>query len=1055
MSWMDRVIRWSLDNRLFVVVASLAVSAYGAFVALRMPVDVFPDLTAPTVTVLTEAHGLAPQEVESLVTFPIETALNGATGVRRVRSASAIGLSVVWTEFDWGTDIYIARQIVNEKLQLLTGQLPPDVGPPTLAPISSIMGEILFVSLRSDQHSALEVRNVADWVVRRRLLSLAGVAQVVPTGGDVKQYQVTVEPDRLQAFDVTLDQVARALEESNQNATGGFSVRGAQEKLIRALGRASSADDLAHTAVTVRDGVPVTVGQLGTVAIGAALKRGEGSSNAQPAVVMAVLKQPGANTLELTARIDAALDEMQKTLPAGMLIDRELFRQSEFIETAIDNVSVALRDGAILVAVILILFLLNVRTTLISLAALPVSLLVSVLAMQAAGVTINTMTLGGLTIAIGALVDDAIIDVENVYRRLRENRALPEGERRPALTVVYDASREIRGSIVFATLIVMVVFLPLFFLSGVEGRLLYPLGFAYLVAIFASLVVALTLTPALCAYLLPRSRSLAHRESVVVRGLKALYAPTLRFVLRHPWLVVTGAVVLLAGAVSLVPRLGRTFLPEFNEGALTLSAVTLPGTSLAESDRLGRRIEEILLGFPEVVSTARRTGRAELDEHAQDVNSAEIDARLRPLTRPKEAFLADLRAALTAVPGMVIIVGQPLSHRIDHMLSGTRAAIAVKLFGDDLHQLRASAEAIRRAMEDVPGVADLSVEQQVEVPQLAIDFDREALARFGLRPGALAETIEAAYAGRTVTAILEHQRTYDVVVRYPDAQRADIDAIRETRVDTPVGARVPLRILADVRPDSGPNVISRENVQRKIVVMANVGGRDLGSVVDDIRTHVEAEVDLPEGYYVVYGGQFESEQEATRLITILGGVVVAGIFLLLFLAFHSVRSTLLIMLNLPLALIGGVAAVYVTGGVLSVASLVGFITLFGIATRNGIMMVSHFEHLRREEKASLDEAVFRGSMERLSPILMTAVSAGLALVPLVLAAGEPGNEIQAPMGIVILGGLVTSTALNMLVVPALYRRFAARERRPGEERDGTRPTPDGVSAAAPAPTPGT
>ncbi len=794
--------------------------------------------------------------------------------------------------------------------------------------------------------------------------------------------------------------------------------------LIRGLGRIATNEDVEKTVVTVRSGVPVLVGHVAKVEIGPALKRGEGSANGKPAVILGVLKQPGANTLTLTAEVDRALDEIQRTLPKGMTIERKLFRQADFIRSAVRNVSVALRDGAILVAIILFFFLFNSRTTLISLVALPVSLIVAVLALKAMGATFNTMTLGGLTIAIGSLVDDAIIDVENVFRRLRENRARPPEEGEPARDVIDAASTEIRGSIVFATLIVMLVFVPLFFLTGVEGRLLAPLGLAYLVAIFASLVVALTVTPALCSYFLGDAKTLAHGDSFLVRKLKEAYLPSLRAALRHSNAVMAASVVLLLGALLLVPFLGRTFLPEFNEGALTLSAVTLPGTSLEESDRLGRRVETILLSHPEVISTARRTGRAELDEHAQDVNSAEIDARFELKERSKDEFLMALRADLATIPGMVIQIGGPLSHRIDHMLSGTRANIAVKLFGDDISQLRSTAEEIRQAMEKIRGIADLSVEQQVDIPQLTIAFDRDRIARDGLRAGELAETIETAYAGEKVTQVLESQRTYDVIVRYTDAHRESVEAVRATLIDTPSGAKVPLGALATIRQDAGPNVVMRENAQRRIVVMANVGGRDLRGVVDDVRAAVARDVKLPAGDYVVYGGQFESEGEATRTIGLLSLFVVAGIFLLLFLAFRSARTALLVMVNLPLALIGGVVAVKLGGVVLSVASLVGFITLFGIATRNGIMMVSHYEHLMHRERVSFDEAIERGSLERLSPILMTALCAGLALIPLVVAGDHPGNEIQAPMGVVILGGLLSSTALNMIVLPVLYRKFA-------------------------------
>jgi CzcA family heavy metal efflux pump len=1023
MTILDRLIQFSLKNRLFVVIAALGLSIYGVVTALRMPVDVFPDLTAPTVTVVTEAHGLAPEEVESLVSFPIESAMNGATGVRRVRSASGIGISIVWVEFDWGTDIYVDRQIVNEKLQTVAAQIPPDVGPPTLAPISSIMGEILFIGLTGEGHEPMALRETAEWVLRKRLLAIPGVAQVVPIGGGLRQYQVLLDPQRMLRHQITLDEVLRALGESNQNSSGGFYVHGAQESLIRGVGRITSKADVEKTVIALRGQTPILVGQVADVVVAPGIRRGEGSSGGKPAVILGILKQPGANTLELTRVIDQSLDDIQKSLPKGMTIDRGLMRQADFIETAVGNVSVALRDGAILVAIILFLFLFDIRATLISLTALPMSLLVAVLAMKGMGVTINTMSIGGLTIAIGALVDDAIIYVENVFRRLRENHARPPGDERPVGEVIFEASREIRGSIVFATFIIMLVFLPLFFLTGVEGRLLAPLGFAYLVAIFASLVVALTLTPALCSFLLARVRASSHGDAFLVRWLKRGYRPVLRASLRQPWAVIGGAAAGLAAAIVLIPFLGRTFLPEFNEGSLTISAVTLPGTSLEESDRLGRRVEQILLDIPEVASTARRTGRAELDEHAQDVNAAEIDVRLRFGERDKEEVLADMRRRLTAVPGMISTIGQPISHRIDHMLSGTRASIAVKLFGDDLYQLRTYAEKIRAVMAKVDGAVDVSVEQQVDVPQLAIRFDREKIARYGLQAGALAEAIETAYAGHKVTQVLEEQRTYDLVVRYKDSERADLDAIRATLVDTPLGPKVPLGMLADIRKDAGPNTITRENVQRKIVIMANVSGRDLGGVIDDIQAGVAREVQLPAGYYVVYGGQFESQREATRTIALLGGFVIAGIFLILFLAFRSAPRALLVMVNLPLALIGGVLAAWLGGGVLSVGSLVGLITLFGIATRNGIMMISHYEHLREVEGASFEEAVERGSLERLSPILMTALCAGLALVPLVIAGRQPGNEIQAPMGVVILGGLLSSTALNMIVVPALYSRF--------------------------------
>jgi CzcA family heavy metal efflux pump len=1025
----DGVIRWSIAHRGFVLVVALAISAYGAFAVARMPIDVFPDLTAPTVTIVTEAHGLAPEEVESLITAPIETAMNGQTEVRRVRSASGVGISIVWVEFSWGTDMPRARQLVTEKLPLAQAQLPPDVASPQLAPVSSVMGEIMFVGLRSNTHAGHDVRDTADWTVRRRLLGVQGVAQVVPIGGGVRQYQVEIDPDRLRRHAVTLDEVAHAIETSNQNATGGFVVRGPQQNLVRGLGRLRSVEDLERVVITTREGTSITVGQVGEVQIGPGVRFGEGSVDGKQAVVMAITKQPGTNTIALTNAIDRELDAIERDLPDGMTIERQLFRQAEFIETAVDNVADALRDGAILVVIIIFLFLVNFRATLISALALPISLLVAVIVLEQLDAGINTMTLGGLTIAIGALVDDAIIDVENVVRRLREDAARPEAERRPASQVIYEASREVRGSIVFATIIVMMVFVPVFFLTGVEGRLLFPLGFAYLVAIFASLVVALTVTPALCALLLPKLATRPHGDGLIVRHLKRGYARALTWTLRHIRVTVVSAGALAAGAVALLPWVGRSFLPEFNEGALTISAVTLPGTSLPESDARGRRIEKILLAFPEVVSTARRTGRAELDEHAQDVNATEIEVRLRRGDRSRDEFLAELRRALASVPGTSFTIGQPISHRIDHMLSGTRAGIAVKLFGEDLFTLRLYAEQIRRVMAQVDGAVDVAIEQQIDIPQVVVDFDLDRVARAGTHRGELAETMEVALAGKRVTQVLEGQRTYDVVVRYANEER-DVEELRRLPIDVPGHGLLPLGMLAQIRRDVGPNTIVREGVQRKMVIMANVSGRDLGSVIDEIEARIARDVQLPEGYHIVFGGQFESQERASRTLLILGIAVIIGIFLVLHLAFESWARALVIMANLPLALIGGVIAVFATDRILSIGSLVGFITLFGIATRNGIMLLSHYEHVRSIEGASLDEAVHRGSLERLSPVLMTALCAGLALVPLVIAASEPGNEIQAPMGVVILGGLLTSTLLNLFIVPALYlwsvRRLDAR-----------------------------
>ena len=1026
---LDRVIRWSLQNRLLVVVASGLFLLAGAYTAVRMPVDVFPDLTAPTVTVLTEAHGMAPEEIETLVTFPVETAVNGATGVRRVRSATSQGISIVWVEFDWGTDIFQARQIVNEKLQLVAGTLPEGVPPPVLAPISSIMGEMMLIGIAGDERvNQMEVRSVADWTLRRRLLAVPGVSQVVPIGGELKQYQVLVSPARLEAFDVTLLDVIRAAEGSSVNVSGGVFMDRGQEYLIRGVGRVQNVEDIARTVVVTRGGAPVLIGDVAEVQIGAATRLGSGSVNAAPAVVLSIQKQPATNTLELTERIDETLTEIESTLPAGMTINRGIFRQAEFIETSIDNVIEALRDGAILVVIILFLFLWNFRTTFISVLAIPLSLVMGVFTLKALGITINTMTLGGMAIAIGALVDDAVIYVENVFRRLRENRHLPEGERRHAFAVIFLASREIRASIVTATLIICIVFVPLFFLSGIEGRMLRPLGIAYIVSIMASLVVALTLTPALCAYLLPRAKVMeSEEESWVVRKLKAAYARVLEPAIRNPYRVIAGAAFVVVSALAVVPFLGRSFLPEFNEGTLVISALTLPGTSLAESDAMGRRLEEILLAHPAVAETARRTGRAELDEHAQGVNAAEIDVRLDLEDREIEEVLEELRAELSAVPGTQITIGQPIGHRIDHMLSGTRASIAIKLFGQDLYQLRDLAEQIRAVAAEVPGTVDLAVEQQADVPQIRIAMNRAAMARYGVTPDYLAEMIDVAFAGEAVAQVLEGQESYDLVVRFEAASRGNIEQIAAARIDTPSGAQVPLATLADVRNDRGPNTVSRENVQRKIVIQSNVSGRDVGSVVGEIRERVADRVDLPEGYYLEYGGQFESAGEATRTIGLLSLVSLAAIFLLLFMEFESTRQALLVMLNLPLALVGGVFAVLLTGGVLNIATLVGFITLFGIAVRNGILLVSRYHHLLAEGE-TVEEAVRRGSMERLNPVLMTALAAGLALIPLAIAGGDPGHEIQSPLAIVVLGGLLSAVALNMVVVPALYLRYGASSR---------------------------
>lgn len=1024
----DGLIRWSLRNRGLVLAIAAGFLVWGGYVVSTIPVDVLPDLTAPTVTVLVEGRGMAPTEMESLVTFPIEAALNGAAGVRRVRSATAVGIAVVWVEFEWGEDIYRARQTVSEKLSVVAQSLPPEVERPVLAPVSSIMGEILFIALGSERHSPLELRTVADTVIRRRLLAVPGVSQVTPIGGGEKQYQVLVSPAKLKATNVSLTEVEEALRRSNRNTSAGFLVTGGQEFLIQGVGRASDIGSIGQTVVATRGTQPILIEHLAQVQVGAALKRGEGSHNGKPAVVLGIQKQPGANTLELTRALDAVLDDVQQSLPQGMTIEKHIFRQADFIEASYRNLLGALRDGGLLVIMVVFVFLANLRASSITVAAIPLSLLAAVIVMKFAGATINSMTLGGLAIAVGAIVDDAIIDVENVFRRLRENAQKPPEEKQLAIDVVFNASSEIRGSIVFATMIILVVFLPLFFLSGVEGLLLRPLGLAYMSALFASLVVALTVTPALCSYLLPRARTvLEGHEPRLVRWLKHRYERDLPWALDHSALVLAVSALLLVAAVTGFFWTGRAFLPEFNEGTLTISAVTLPGTSLEESDKLGRTVEQILLRIPEVSSTARRTGRAELDEHVQGVESAEIDVGLKMRERPKAVVLAEMRERLSLVPGMNITIGQPISHRIDHMLSGTRANIAVKVFGDDLQTLRDLAKQVEAAMRNVPGVVDLSTEQQTDIPTIRVRFDRTALARYGMPAGDAAGALQTAFVGQEVGQIFEGQVAFPLVVRYPFDNHANIEAVRQTLIDTPSGARVPLGAIADIREDRGPNFVSRENVQRKIVVQCNVAGRDLRSVVNDVQRHAQASVKLPAGYHIEYGGQFESEAEASRLLLWLGLAVILGILVILTAAFRSFSDAVIIMLNLPLALIGGVGGVFASGGILSVASIIGFITLFGIATRNGIMLISHIKHLVEVEGVTdFRQAVLRGALERLSPILMTALAAGLALIPLALGAGKPGSELEAPMAIVILYGLLSSTLLNMVVVPAVYYRLGKR-----------------------------
>ena len=1021
---LNRIIQWALHNRLLVMVGAVALLAYGGVVALRSPVDVFPDLTAPTVTVLTESHGLAPEEVESLVTLPIEAAMNGAAGVFRVRSNSAIGISIVFVEFEFGTDIFRARQLVTEKLQQV--RMPAGVSPPVLGPISSTMGEIMEISITGKTTAPMELRSIADWVVRPRLLGVPGVSQVMIIGGETKQFQVLVDPAKLADYGLTLEQVTEAVSASNANAAGGFLERTNEEFLIRGRARVYSPEDLGNSVITVREGTPILIKNVATVRAGAALKRGDGSYNALPSIVATIQKQPNANTLEVTEQIEATLASLKSSLPPDVTIDTKAFQQADFIKRAVGNVRTALIEGGVMVTVVLFLFLWNFRTTFISLTAIPLSLITAILAMSYFGISINTMTLGGLAIAIGELVDDAIVDVENVFRRLRQNAqsATPE----PTVGVIFRASSEIRNSIVFATLIIVLVFLPLFSLGGFEGRMFAPLAFAYIISISASLVVALTVTPVLCYYLLGRSNVIhEERDSRLVAWLKRHYARVLDWTLRHPYKIIATSAAMLLVAVLLVPFMGREFLPPFNEGTLNINANMPPGTSLQESNRIGTIIEQVLHEVPEVVSTTRRTGRAELDEHAAGVNTSELEVVTREADRRHAEVMEDVRQRLARLPGVESEVGQPISHRIDHLLSGTRAQIAIKLFGSDLATLRTKAGEIRDAMAGVPGIVDLLVEPQVGVPQVQINMDRQAAAAVGLRAQDLAETVDTAFNGHVASQVLEEQKTYDVLVRFDDSARQSVESIAKTLIDTPANTKVPIGQVAEVRVDQGPNTINRENVQRRIIIQANVADRDLGSVIGDVRAAIGRKVQLPQGYFVQYGGQFESQEKASRQITLLSLVAIAGIFLLLYIALKSVRSALLVMANLPLALIGGVVMVFLSGGTLSVASLVGFITLFGIATRNGIMLVSHYSHLMVEEGVGFREAIVQGSMERLSPILMTALVTGVGLIPLALGAGEPGKEIQQPMAVVILGGIFTSTFLNMIVIPALYLKYGRAE----------------------------
>lgn len=1026
---LNKIIAWSLAHRPIVMALAAMILIYGGLTARDLPVDVLPDLNRPVVTIMTEANGLAPEEVETLVSLPIETSMNGASGVERVRSSSAPGLSIVYVEFAWGTDIYTDRQIVNEKLGQSREQLPPGVAP-QLAPISSVMGSIMLISMssKSGKTDALQLRTLADWVVRPRLLSVPGVAQVINIGGGRKQLQVLIDPQKLRQYNVSLQEVTDAVEKSNVNTTGGWIEKGGKEYLVRNLGRVVLPEDIAQTAVESKNGVPITVGQVAQVIAGAQLKRGDGSANAKPAVILNIEKQPGANTLKLTEQVDKALNEIGRNLPQDVVINKQIFRQANFIESAIENVISALRDAGILVTIILFLFLLNFRTTTITLTAIPLSFLVTAIIFKQFGVGVNTMTLGGLAVGIGELVDDAIVDIENVFRRLREN--VHSECPRPPLQVIYEASREVRNSIVYATIIVALVFIPLFALSGMEGKLFAPLGVAYIVSLIASLFISLTVTPVMASYLLPKSKAILHTEkdSALVRWLKKVDTRLLHWTLHHLTPIFVTVSVLFLLAMATTPFMGKEFLPGFNEGSLTINLIAQPGTSLTESNRLGTAAELLLKQVPEVRETGRRTGRAELDEHAEGVHSSEIEVELKA-GRPKDVVLADVRQKLGTLPGVTLNIGQPISHRLDHLLSGVNSQLAVKIFGSDLPTLRGKAEEVRRIMAAVPGVVDLKTEKLVEIPQVQIRMKRDALARYGLQSGAISEALETAMLGREAGIVLEGQRSYDVLVRFNDAGRSDLNAIRNVLIDTPgqngaPGAKIPLSSVADIQEGFGPNAIMRENVQRRIVISANVAGRDLNSVVQEIQQKVKGGVTLPSGYFVEYGGQFEAQQAASRLILALSGFTLIAIFMILQMALGHWNAALQVMVSIPLAIIGGIVAVFATGGVLSIASLVGFISLFGITSRNGIMMISHYQHLIKEEGENwTEQMIVRGSLERLVPVLMTALTAGLALIPLAIAKGAPGKEILQPLAVVVLGGLITSTLLDQVVRPALFWKY--------------------------------
>ena len=1017
---LNKIIKFSLNNRLVVLVGALLLLIAGTYTAMTMEVDVFPDLNAPTVVVMTEAKGMAPEEVERIVTFPIETSVNGATGVRRVRSSSTTGFSVVWVEFDWGTDIYRARQIVSEKLTQIGDEMPSNVGKPTLGPQSSILGEMMIIGLTSEETSLMDLRTIADWTIRPRLLSTGGVAQVTVLGGDIKEYQILVNPDRMRRYNVSLTEIMEATNSMNQNVSGGVLYEYGNEYIVRGLLSTNDIDQLGKVVVKNENDMPVLLENVATVKIGDKTPRmGLASNRANPAVLITVTKQPNTSTLELTEKLDLSVQDLKKSLPSDIVIDTDIFRQSRFIESSISNIQKSLFEGGFFVVIILFLFLMNIRTTVISLITIPISLLVSILVLRIMGMTINTMSIGGMAIAIGSLVDDAIVDVENVYKRLRENFARPKEERESIRTVVFEASKEVRLPILNSTFIIVASFVPLFFLSGMEGRMLMPLGIAFIVALFASTGVALTLTPVLCSYLLGKEKSIAAlREPIVAKKIKGWYETALAWALKKKKIVLGATAVILILAIGAFFTLGRSFLPSFNEGSFTINVNTMPGISLEESDSIGRRAEVILLSVPEINTVARKTGRAELDEHALGVNTSEIEAPFTLKKRSRSEVTKEIREKMEQLNGVNIEIGQPISHRIDAMLSGTKANIAIKLFGPDLNKLYSLANQIKNEIDNVKGVADLNVEQQVDRPQIKIEPRREIMAKYGVTPAQFAEYVNVLLAGEVVSQVYEENRSFDLTVKADDDFRNGIEKIKSITVDAN-GRKIPFEYIANITSSAGPNTISRENVSRKIVISANVADRDLRSVVNDIQKTIDSNISLPEGYHIEYGGQFESEQAASRILTItsLGSILV--IFLLLFGQFKSMTQSAVILVNLPLALIGGIFTLFFTDGIISIPAIIGFISLFGIATRNGMLLIDRYNELIKEGM-SVKESVIAGSLDRLNPIIMTALTSALALIPLAVGGDLPGNEIQSPMAKVMLGGLLSSTLLNGFIVPIMY-----------------------------------